>query len=45
MYNSNNPFTYNDKAITDDPATAIDESKVKGGRFLIGFNITRLWNY
>ena len=45
MYNSNNPFTYNDKSITDDPATAMDESKVKGGRFLIGFNITRLWNY
>jgi Membrane bound beta barrel domain (DUF5777) len=45
LYNSNNPFTYNDKSITDDPATVIDESKVKGGRFLIGFNITRLWNY
>jgi hypothetical protein len=45
MYNSNNPFTYNDKSVTDDPATAENESKVKGGRFLIGFNITRLWNY
>jgi hypothetical protein len=45
MYNSNNPFTSTDKSITDDPATAINESKVKGGRFLIGFNITRLWNY
>jgi hypothetical protein len=45
MYNSNNPFTNTDKSITDDPATAINESKVKGGRFLIGFNITRLWNY
>ena len=45
LYNSNNPFTYTDKAITDDPATAENESKVKGGRFLIGFNITRLWNY
>jgi hypothetical protein len=45
MYNSNNPFTYTDKTITDDPATAVNESKVKGGRFLIGFNITRLWNY
>jgi hypothetical protein len=45
MYNSNNPFSYNDKTITDDPATAINESRVKGGRFLIGFNITRLWNY
>jgi hypothetical protein len=45
MYNSNNPFTHTDKSITDDPATTINESKVKGGRFLIGFNITRLWNY
>ena len=45
MYNSNNPFSYNDKTITDDPATSINESRVKGGRYLIGFNITRLWNY
>ena len=45
MYNSNNPFTHNDKSIVDDPATAINESQVNGGRFLIGFNITRLWNY
>jgi hypothetical protein len=45
MYNSNNPFSYIDKTKTDDPATAINESKVKGGRYLIGFNITRLWNY
>jgi hypothetical protein len=45
MYNNNNPFSYTDKTITDDPATAINESKVNGGRFLIGFNITRLWNY
>ncbi|MGH2552320.1 MAG: DUF5777 family beta-barrel protein, partial [Chitinophagaceae bacterium] len=45
MYNSNNPFSYSDKSIVDDPATGIDESNVKGGRFLIGFNITRLWNY
>lgn len=45
LYNRNNPFTYTDKAITDDPATTTDESKVNGGRFLIGFNITRLWNY
>lgn len=46
MYNTNNPFTYTDKS-TDDPATTdINEStKFKGGRFLIGFNITRLWNY
>ena len=45
MYNTNNPFKYTDKS-TDNPGTAVDEStKVKGGRFLIGFNITRLWNY
>jgi hypothetical protein len=46
MYNNNNPFTYTDKS-TDDLSTAdLNEStKVKGGRFLIGFNITRLWNY
>jgi hypothetical protein len=45
LYNSNNPFSYTDKSMIDDPATAINESKVNGGRFLIGFNITRLWNY
>lgn len=45
MYNTNNPFRYTDHS-TDDPATTTDEStKVKGGQFLIGFNITRLWNY
>jgi hypothetical protein len=45
MYNTNNPFGYTDHS-TNDPATAVDEStKVKGGRFLIGFNVTRLWNY
>jgi hypothetical protein len=45
LYNGNNPFTYTDKS-TDDPATPINESsKVNGGRFLIGFNITHLWNY
>lgn len=45
IYNTNNPFKYTDHS-TDDPTTAADEStRVKGGRFLIGFNITRLWNY
>ena len=45
MYNTNNPFGYIDHS-TNDPSTAVDEStKVRGGRFLIGFNITRLWNY
>lgn len=36
MYNQNSPFSYTDKATGE---------KVKGGQFLIGFNITRLWNY
>jgi hypothetical protein len=36
LYNTNSPFGY-----TDD----VDHKKVKGGNFLIGFNITRLWNY
>jgi Membrane bound beta barrel domain (DUF5777) len=35
LYNTNSPFDY-----TDATGTA-----VKGGKFLIGFNITRLWNY
>lgn len=35
LYNNNSPFAYTD----------VDGTKVKGGRFLIGFNITRLWNY
>jgi Membrane bound beta barrel domain (DUF5777) len=35
LYNNNSPFTYTDATGTE----------VKGGKFLIGFNITRLWNY
>ena len=35
LYNTNSPFGY----------TAVDGTKVKGGEFLIGFNITRLWNW
>ena len=35
LYNSNAPFKYTDAAGT----------RVEGGKFLIGFNITRLWNY
>lgn len=35
LYNKNSPFGY----------TEHDGTKVKGGNFLIGFNITRLWNY
>ncbi len=36
LYNTNNPFGYTDK---------VTNNKVKGGNFVIGFNITRLWNY
>lgn len=35
LFNENSPFEYTD----------VNGNKVKGGRFLIGFNITRLWNY
>lgn len=35
LYNKNNPFGYTD----------FEGTKVKGGNFVIGFNITRLWNY
>jgi len=35
MYNSNNPFKF----------TQTDGTKVPGGQFMIGFNITRLWNF
>ncbi|MEO7266024.1 MAG: DUF5777 family beta-barrel protein [Ferruginibacter sp.] len=35
LYNKNSPFGYTD----------VNGAKVKGGDFLIGFNITRLWNY
>lgn len=35
LYNKNNPFGFKQA----------DGTKVKGGQFLIGFNITRIWNY
>ena len=35
LYNTNSPFPY----------TQADGTKMKGGNFLIGFNITRLWNW
>jgi hypothetical protein len=35
LHNDNSPFDYNEA----------DGTKVQGGKFLIGFNITRLWNY
>ena len=35
LYNNNAPFDYKDA----------QGNKINGGKFLIGFNITRLWNY
>lgn len=35
LFNTNSPFAYTDA----------EGKKVSGGKFLIGFNITRLWNY
>jgi hypothetical protein len=35
LYNTNSPFGF----------TAADGTKVPGGQFVIGFNITRLWNW
>ena len=35
LYNNNSPFGYKD----------FDGRKIEGGNFVIGFNITRLWNY
>lgn len=35
LYNSNAPFDYKDN----------QGNQINGGKFLIGFNITRLWNY
>jgi len=35
MYNTNAPFNFTDS----------DGTKVQGGKFVIGFNITRLWNW
>ncbi len=35
LYNTNSPFNY----------TAADGTKIPGGKFVIGFNVTRLWNW
>jgi len=35
LYNTNNPFAYTDA----------NGTKVKGGQFCFGFNISRLWNF
>jgi len=45
LYNRNSPFGYTDHS-TNNPDTPEDEStRIDGNKFLIGFNITRLWNY
>lgn len=44
LFNTNAPFSYTDKTMTH-PNLKSDGTTVKGGRFVIGFNITRLWNY
>lgn len=36
LFNANSPFKYTD---------AVTGKEVNGGQFLIGFNITRLWNF
>ena len=48
LYNKNSPFGYTQQyytkdAITGDPV--LNERSYEGNKFLIGFNITRLWNY
>ncbi len=48
LYNRNSPFDYTQKYYTKDATTGdpvLNERSYKGGKFLIGFNITRLWNY
>lgn len=35
LFNKNSPFNYTDAA----------NNRVRGNKFLVGFNITRLWNY
>lgn len=48
LYNSNSPISYSQKYYTKDATTgdpALNRRNYDGGKFLIGFNITRLWNY
>lgn len=45
LFNKNAPFSYTDKTQTHPNRSASNPDKVRGGRFVIGFNITRLWNY
>ena len=49
LYNHNSPFINTQQYLTKNPIPGQDpvlnNRKVEGGKFLIGFNITRLWNY
>jgi hypothetical protein len=48
LYNKNSPFSYSQDYYTKDPTNGepvLNTRSYKGGKFLIGFNITRLWNY
>ncbi len=45
LFNTNAPFSYTDLTKTHPNLEGANGTKVMGGRFLIGFNITRLWNY
>ena len=49
LYNRNAPFDktqeYLTKNTTPGGDPVLNQRKVEGGKFLIGFNITRLWNY
>lgn len=48
LYNRNSPFSYTQEYYTKDPSTGepvLNQKSYEGGKFLIGFNITRLWNY
>ena len=48
LYNKNSPFDYTQKYYTKGATSGepvLNERSYEGGKFLIGFNITRLWNY
>jgi hypothetical protein len=48
LYNKNSPFDYSQDYYTKNPTTGdpvLNNRSYEGGKFLIGFNITRLWNY
>lgn len=48
LYNHNAPFNTSQDYYTKNPnggEPVLNTRDIKGGKFLIGFNITRLWNY